>query len=81
MTEKVRRQQRSAMWMEARNLERELAETLPQRLRDQFSGGFDEVHHRKEPEAFAERLAGLAQLILDPQAPLRQLDAEQWREI
>lgn len=71
----------SALSLEARKLEKELADTLPLGLRDRFRAGFDGVRLMADPRAFPVKLVGLVRLVRDPQAALDLLDAEPWRAV
>lgn len=79
--ELMRRHMPSALSDEARILEKEVADTLPSRLRHRLHAHFDEVSLTTDPCAFPAKLTGLAQLVRDPSAALDLLDAEPWREV
>ena len=79
--ERMRRHMPSALSNEARKLEKEVADTLPLRLRGRFRAGFDAASLTTNPSAFPSKLTGLAQLVRTPLAALDLLDAEPWREV
>lgn len=78
--ERMRRHTPSALSLEARGLEKELADSLPLGLRDRFHAGFDEASLAIDPCAFPLRLAGLARLVRAPETVLDLLDRQPWRE-
>jgi len=79
--ERMARNPPSALYLEARKLERELAGTLPIRLRERFRVGLDEERLVVSPEAFIRKLAGMVQLVNDPQKVLALLNLQPWREL
>lgn len=80
--ERMRRRMPSAVSEELRELEREVASTLPLGLRDRFSVGSNEDDNTSvDPAALAAKLAGLAQLVLDPSAIFSALDDEPCRTV
>jgi len=79
--EKFRGRMPSALSNDARRVEREVADTLPLRIRDRFYMRFDEGSLTTSPRSFPLKLAGLAQLVHDPAAALRLLDLESWRTV
>lgn len=81
LLERMRGHVPSALIGEARQLEMELAETLPLGLRGTFHTGFDVASLTTDPGAFPSKLLGLAQLVRDPRVTLDMLDDEPWREV
>ena len=66
---------------EARNLEAEIAGTLPLALRRRLYVRFDEADITTDRHAFPAKLIGLANLVTEPTATLELLDGAPWREV
>ena len=79
--ERMRRNMPSALSNEARKLAKEVADTLPLRLRRRFCSGFDAANLTTNSSAFPSKLTGLAQLVRTPRIVFNLLDAEPWREV
>ena len=79
--ERIRRHMPSALSSEACKLEKEVADTLPLRLRGRFRPGIDAASLTTNPSAFPSKLTGLAQLVRFPLSALDLLDAEPWRGV
>lgn len=77
----LRFQPSSQLASEARELEAEIRTRLPLALRDRFSASFNDADFNSNPDAFPAKLFGLAQLVSEPQAVLRSLDAQPWRTV
>lgn len=69
----------SALRAEAIALESEIAQSLPPGVRERFNLELDEVAFAIAPDAFPSKLVAMARLVTDPQATLRELDAQPWR--
>jgi hypothetical protein len=69
----------SALRAEAIALESEIAESLPSGVRERFDLELDEAGFATAPDAFPSNLVAMARLVTDPQATLRELDAQSWR--
>lgn len=69
----------SALRAEAIALESEIAESLPSGVRERFNLELDEAGFATAPDAFPSNLVAMARLVTDPQATLRELDAQSWR--
>jgi hypothetical protein len=79
--ERMRGWMPSALQVEVRKLQAELAATLPLLVRDRFIGILDDVATATEPAELASTLIGLARLVSDPQSVLTAIDAEPWSEL
>lgn len=79
--ERMRREMPSALAVEARSLEKEVAEMLPLLLRRRLHTAFDEKQIRTNPDAFPQKLIALAELVNNPLAVLEALNTVPWREI
>lgn len=77
--DRMRRRMPSALSEELRELEREVASTIPLGLRDRLYVGWNEHGALADPADLAARLAGLAQLVQDPWAIFEALDNEPWK--
>jgi hypothetical protein len=79
--ERMQRHMPSALSIEARKLEKEVADMLPLGLRRRLHAFFDEENLTADPGAFPSKLIALAQLVSDPLAVLELLDTVPWREV
>jgi hypothetical protein len=71
----------SALHIEARELEAEVAESLPVGLRDRFHVSIDEAVLKTDPAVFTSKLVALARLVTDPRSVLTALNAQPWRPV
>lgn len=71
----------SALASEARELEKEVASSLPFTSRTRLDAGFDEAAFAASPTAFPAKLLGLTRLVSDFQAVLDALDSQPWRVV
>lgn len=71
----------SPLSVEAHNLEKHVADTLPSRLRRRFRIFFDERSLKEDPRKYPSRLLSIAQLVNDPLVALESLDTMKWREV
>lgn len=69
----------SALRAEAIALESEIAQSLPPGVRERFSLELDEAVFATAPDVFPSKLVAMTRLVTDPQATLRELDAQPWR--
>ena len=79
--ERIRRQMPSALVVEARRLEAEIAATLPSEVRDKFYARFEETSFDADPGAYSAKLVGLAGLVTNPDAVIGSLDSEPWCDV
>lgn len=79
--EELGRHRPSALALEARSLEKKIAELLPLPVRHRFEFVFDEGRDRADLSAFASRLFSLARLVTEPGAVLNALDTQTWRAL